>query len=253
MRPRHRRDIDIPGPTNPPRTAQVRNQPGDLTIGQKSPRMRAARLRPESGQRQKEELAGNAKRIRHGSSAELIKRRRLKPKERAEAIRRLKAGGQIKSVAEALDVGRETIRKIRDAELHQNAASAGAAQPITVRVAPAEAKAFEAAIGRAGYKNRSDGLRALVRMATGFLELPGDEGVELDALSRELNKIGVNINQMARLANSGRLQMNGRQMEEFRALHSDVKQLRTFLVQMNTERRRRGVALFLKQAEADNG
>ncbi|MGB3315300.1 MAG: plasmid mobilization relaxosome protein MobC [Albidovulum sp.] len=183
----------------------------------------------------------------------MIKRRRLKPKERAEAIRQLKAGGQIKSVAEALDVGRETIRKIRDAEIHRNEASGGAAQPITVRVSPVEARAFEAAITRAGYKNRSDGLRALVRLATGFLELPGDEGAELDAISRELNKIGVNINQMARLANSGRLPMNGRQMDEFRALHRDLRRLRTFLVQMNTERRRRGVALFLKQAEADNG
>ncbi len=183
----------------------------------------------------------------------MIKRRRLKPDERKDAIRQLKAGGKIKTVAEILGVGRETIRKIRDVELHQNEASAGAAQPITVRISPMEARAFEAAIGRAGYKNRSDGLRALVRMATGFLELPGDEAADLDAISRELHKIGVNINQLARLANSGRLPMSGRQMEEFRALHREVKQLRNFLGQMNTERRRRGAALFLKHAEAEHG
>jgi hypothetical protein len=63
----------------------------------------------------------------------------------------------------------------------------------------------------------------------------------------------VNINQLARLANSGRLPMTGRQMEEFRALNREVKQLRSFLGQMNTERRRRGVAFFLKLAEAEHG
>ncbi len=183
----------------------------------------------------------------------MIKRKRLKPVEREEAIRRLKAGGHIKSVAGALDVGRETIRKIRDAEIHRNEASGGAAQPITARVSPVEARNFEAAIARAGYRKRSDGLRALIRLATGFLELPAGEAADLDALSRELNKIGVNINQMARLANSGRLPMTERQMEEFRALHRDVKQLRSFLGQMNTERLRRGVALFLKHSAAQNG
>ena len=216
--------------------------------------MRAARLRPESGQRQKEELAGNAKRIRHGRSAELIKRRRLKPKERAEAIRRLKAGGQIKSVAEALDVGPgddpqdQGRRDPSERGLRRGGATdhgCGCLQLKRVRLRPRSPAP--------GTRTARMGLRALVRLATGFLELPGDEGAELDAISRELNKIGVNINQMARLANSGRLPMNGRQMDEFRALHRDLRRLRTFLVQMNTERRRRGVALFLKQAEAENG
>lgn len=183
----------------------------------------------------------------------MLKRKRLKPQERDEAIRQLKAGGAIGAVSEVLGVDRGTLRKIRDRELRDDPASTAMGKAITVRVSAAEYGAFEAAIGRAGYKTRSDGLRALVRMATGFLELPADEAADLDGISRELHKIGVNINQLARLANSGRLPMTGRQMEEFRALHREVRQLRSFLGQMNTERRRRGVALFLKHAVADHG
>ncbi len=187
------------------------------------------------------------------SMAVRSRRKRLGPAERAEAIRRLKAGGQIKTVSEMFDVSRDTIRKIRDAELRSDEAVTTGMQPVAVRISAIEARAFDAAITRAGYRNRSDGLRALIRLATGFLEMSGDEAADLDALSRELNKIGVNINQMARLANSGRLPLTGRQMEEFRVLHRDVKQLRNFLGQMNTERRRRGIVLFLKHAEAEHG
>ena len=183
----------------------------------------------------------------------MLKRKRLKPDERQEAIRQLKAGGAIGAVSEAMGVDRGTLRKIRDRGLRDDPASTSMGRAITVRVSAAEYGAFEAAIARAGYRNRSDGLRALIRLATGFLELSAGEAADLDALSRELNKIGVNINQMARLANSGRLPMTERQMEEFRALHRDVKQLRSFLGQMNTERLRRGVALFLKHSAAQNG
>ncbi|MGC1488587.1 MAG: plasmid mobilization relaxosome protein MobC, partial [Albidovulum sp.] len=128
-----------------------------------------------------------------------------------------------------------------------------AAQPVAARVSPAELQAFDAAIDRAGLRSRSDGLRALVRMASGFLEFSREENVQLDDLTRALGKVGVNINQLARLANSGRLPLNGRQFDELAELGRGIRQLRSFLGQMNTERRRRGTALFEKHREADHG
>lgn len=180
----------------------------------------------------------------------MIGRKRLAPAERDEAIRRLKTGGQIKAVAATLGVGRDTVRKIRDAELRTDGSVSCAAQPVAARLSLAELQEFDALIGRAGLRSRSDGLRALVRMAAGFLELSREENAELDALTRELGKVGVNVNQLARLANSGRLPLKGRELEALWDLHRDLRQVRTFLGQMNGERRRRGVALFEKYRKA---
>ncbi len=105
-----------------------------------------------------------------------------------------------------------------------------------------------------GYRSRSEGLRALIRMSTGFLELSRPENDHLDALTGELGKIGVNVNQLARLANSGRLPLKGRELEALWELHRDLRQLRSFLGQINSERRRRGVALFeAASSEAPHG
>lgn len=179
-----------------------------------------------------------------GLKAESKWRRRLTPAERAEAVRRLKAGGAVKAVAELLGVGRDTVRKIRDAEVRPDQAMTSAGQPVAARLSPAELAAFDALIGRAGLRSRSEGLRVLVRMAAGFLELSREENGQLDDLTLALGKIGVNVNQLARLANSGRLPLKGRELEALWVLHRDLRQVRMFLGQMNSERRRRGMALF---------
>jgi hypothetical protein len=172
-------------------------------------------------------------------------RKRLTPAERETALAELKAGGTVTGVAAAMSVGRDTVRKVRDSAVRSDRAVTSAAQPIAARVSPAEMQAFDAVIGRAGYRSRSEGLRALVRMSAGFLELSREENAELDALTVELGKIGVNINQIARLANSGRLKIvKSGELEALWELHRELRKIRSFLGQMNTERRRRGVALF---------
>lgn len=135
------------------------------------------------------------------------RRARLTPAERAAALAELKAGGTIKTVAAGMGVGRDTLRKVRDSAVRPDGAVTSAAQPVAARVSPAEMQAFDAVIGRAGYRSRSEGLRVLIRMSAGFLELSREENAALDALTAELGKIGVNVNQIARLANSDRLKI----------------------------------------------
>ena len=172
-------------------------------------------------------------------------RKRLTPAERETALAELKAGGTVTGVAAAMGVGRDTVRKVRDSAVRPDRAVTSAAQPIAARISPAEMQAFDAVIGRAGYRSRSEGLRALIRMSAGFLELSREENAELDGLTAELGKIGVNVNQIARLANSGRLKIvKGGELEALWELHRELRQIRSFLGQMNSERRRRGVALF---------
>jgi hypothetical protein len=90
-----------------------------------------------------------------------------------------------------------------------------------------------------------------LRAASGLLEFSRDENAGLDELTRELNKIGVNVNQLARLANSGRLPAGGQQLDALDELRREVSQLRAFMLDLTAERRRRGVKLFEQYVRAE--
>ncbi len=124
---------------------------------------------------------------------------------------------------------------------------------MTARLSSTEARAFEARVAALGLRSRSEGLRAAVRVASRFLEFSREENASLDDLTRELNKIGVNVNQLARAANSGRLPAGGRQFEVLNDLHREVSRLRTFMLDLTAERRRRGTKLFAQYVRAERG
>ena len=77
-----------------------------------------------------------------------------------------------------------------------------------------ELHAFDALCTQLGAKSRSDGVRSIVRMASGFLEFSREDSAMLEEIRYGLGKIGTNVNQII------------------------------------AERRRQGVALFRRFAEA---
>lgn len=171
-------------------------------------------------------------------------RRALSAQERGEVLAVLKAGGSVTSAAARFGLDRATVRRIRDGAGGGGRASATAGIVVTVRLAAAEARAFEARVAALGLRSRSEGLRAAVRSASGLLEFSGEENDRLDALTRALNQIGVNVNQLTRLANSGRLSTGARQLDVLSELRREVSQLRAYMLDLTAERRRRGVKLF---------
>lgn len=200
---------------------------------------------------QKWGVAGNATCLHHSWRGALAPRKRLTPDERKRVLAELQAGGKVATVARQFGVDLSTVRRVREAPMSAPAGEGTSKQVVAARLSVDEIRAFDAATGRFGYRSRSDALRALARSAAGMVEFSREENAGLDELTRELNKIGVNVNQLARAANSGRLPAGGRQLDVLSDLRREVSQLRAFMLDLTAERRRRGMKLFEQYARAE--
>jgi hypothetical protein len=75
---------------------------------------------------------------------------------------------------------------------------------LSARVSSGELKAFDAMVAELGYRSRSDALRAMIRVGSGFLEFSREDAEALLEAQTALHKIGVNVNQIALAANRRR-------------------------------------------------
>ena len=127
----------------------------------------------------------------------------------------------------------------------------GSGQVISCRLPAEELHAFDALCTQLGAKSRSDGVRSVVRMASGFLEFSREDSAKLEEIRYELGKIGTNVNQIALAANRGRAPMVKAQWAAVDELRRSLPMVAKALSQIIAERRRQGVALFRKFAEAE--
>jgi hypothetical protein len=126
-------------------------------------------------------------------------------------------------------------------------------QVVSCRLPAEELQAFDTLCTRLGANSRSDGLRSIVRMAAGFLEFSREDSAKLEEIRYELGKIGTNVNQIALAANRGRAPMVKAQWAAIEDLRRSLPMASKALSQIIAERRRQGVALFRKFAEAQDG
>jgi hypothetical protein len=126
-------------------------------------------------------------------------------------------------------------------------------QVVSCRLPAVELQAFDALCIQLGAKSRSDGVRAIVRMAAGFLEFSREDSSRLEEIRYELGKIGTNVNQIALAANRGRAPMVRAQWASVEELRRSLPAVARAVNQIIAERRRQGVALFRKFVEAQEG
>ena len=126
-------------------------------------------------------------------------------------------------------------------------------QVVSCRLPAEELQAFDALCTQLGAKSRSDGVRSVVRMASGFLEFSREDSARLEEIRYELAKIGTNVNQIALAANRGRAPMVKAQWASVDELRRSLPMVAKALSQIIAERRRQGVALFRKFAETQEG
>jgi Bacterial mobilisation protein (MobC) len=126
-------------------------------------------------------------------------------------------------------------------------------QVVSCRLPAEELHAFDALCTQLGAKSRSEGVRSVVRMASGFLEFSREDSARLEEIRYELGKIGTNVNQIALAANRGRAPMVKAQWASVDELRRSLPTVAKALSQIVAERRRQGVALFRKFAEAQEG
>lgn len=126
-------------------------------------------------------------------------------------------------------------------------------QVVSCRLPVEELQAFDALCTQLGAKSRSDGVRSIVRMASGFLEFSREDTARLEEIRFELAKIGTNVNQIALAANRGRATMVRAQWAVIEDLRRSLPAVSRTLAQIIAERRRQGVVLFRKFAETQEG
>lgn len=131
--------------------------------------------------------------------------------------------------------------------------SKGKGQVVSCRLPAEELQAFDALCVQLGAKSRSDGVRSIVRMASGFLEFSREDSARLEEIRYELGKIGTNVNQIALAANRGRAAMVKAQWASVEELRRSLPAVARALNQIIAERRRQGAALFRKFAEGQKG
>jgi hypothetical protein len=131
--------------------------------------------------------------------------------------------------------------------------TASAGQVVSCRLPAEELQAFDALCTQLGAKSRSDGVRSVVRMASGFLEFSRGDSARLEDIRYELVKIGTNVNQIALAANRGRAPMVRAQWASVEELRRSMPMVAKALTQIIAEQRRQGVALFRRFAEAHEG
>lgn len=137
----------------------------------------------------------------------MSKKARITPKERQRIAALIAEGKSDGDIAKMVDRHRSTVAKIRVGAQPRNVTSGG--KMVRARVSDEEFHAFQK-LTRTLDISSSEGARRLIRIALGLLDLPPDQIETLNLIRRELNAIGVNINQMTVLARSGRLKWNAR-------------------------------------------
>ena len=124
---------------------------------------------------------------------------------------------------------------------------------VSCRLPAEELQAFDALCTQLGATSRSDGVRSIVRMASGFLEFSREDSFRLEEIRYELGKIGTNVNQIALAANRGRAPLVRAQWASMEELRKSLPGVARVLNQIIAERRRQGVGLFRLFAEAQEG
>ena len=88
----------------------------------------------------------------------------------------------------------------------------------------------------------SDAGRRLVRHSEDVLDWPQERIAAIDRLRREVNAIGVNVNQMAQLAQSGRLVWNARDSATMACLGAKLDAVTEEMIRVVSIARTRGFA-----------
>lgn len=180
-------------------------------------------------------------------------RRTLTQAERDAAIRQLKAGGTVASVAETVGATKTATATLKRGEVRTRESGTSDGKPVSARLSQVELKALERLKDTHGFRSNSDALRALVRAASGMLEFDPEAAAKLDEVRGELRKIGVNVNQVALAANKGRIDLVRQEWKALNDLRQAIPNVRIYLQAVVDEQRRRGVRLFHKFVEAERG
>jgi transposase-like protein len=149
--------------------------------------------------------------------------RRLTDQERRQIVRERAKGVSVRAISTALKVSPKTVYNVLSHGRSAVSANDSRSRVLTMRVTDRDLRNFDAALSRRGIAYRSDALRCFMLAADDILR--PDEGMtdELRGLSAALNRVGNNVNQIARRLNEAKLK--GERLPYTHASHAEIRDL----------------------------
>ncbi len=174
---------------------------------------------------------------------------------RDKIVQRLREGAPVGRIASEFGVAKSTVYRLRSAAISAKRPAHSPTETVGFRISAGERDAFDEELARAGFKDRSDALRALVRNSVGLLDRNFAFVGEVKALYDELSAIGVNVNQIARAVNRGQAPPLREAGKELAELKSQLRQVLPVLNAVVQEARRSNERLWaaarVDRAEAE--
>jgi len=156
--------------------------------------------------------------------------RRLTETERLNIAQERLQGVAAGDLATRYGVSLKSVYNAANHAADRQTANGSRPKVIGVRVSPKELQRFDAALARHGVVHRSDALRSLILAADDILR--PDEGMtdELRGLSAALNRVGNNVNQVARRLNEAKIK--GERLPYTPASHAEIRDLAVLVFEM---------------------
>lgn len=172
----------------------------------------------------------------------MAKARQLSEEERLRIARERSDGVSAADLAQRFGVSLKSIYNAVHHAQGRRTSNGNREQVVSLRLTRGEARNLDAALSAQGIGHRSDALRALVLSASGLLAPDQHMTEELRGLGAAMNRVGNNINQIARRLNEGRVRgeqavLTGREKAEIRALAGLVFTIADQFQEMSRNRR----------------
>ena len=156
--------------------------------------------------------------------------RRLTDQERRQIVRERAKGVSVSAISAALKVTPKTVYNVLSRGRSAVSANDSRTRVLTLRVTDRDLRGFDAALARRGIVHRSDAMRCLMLAADDLLR--PDEGMtdELKGMSAALNRVGNNVNQVARRLNEAKLK--GERLPYTPASQAEIRDLAVLVFDM---------------------
>lgn len=149
--------------------------------------------------------------------------RRLNEKERLSIAKARAEGVPVRELATRYGVSRVSIYNASNHGTERQEANASRSRVIGIRVSARDLRGFDAVLGRRGIAHRSDAMRSLMLAADNILRPDEVMTEELRTMSAALNRVGNNVNQVARRLNEAKVR--GELPPYTAASHAEIREL----------------------------
>jgi len=156
--------------------------------------------------------------------------RRLTDQERRQIVRERAKGVSVSAISAALKVSPKTVYNVLSRGRSAVSGNDSRTRVLTMRVTDRDLRGFDAALARRGIAHRSDAMRCLMLAADDLLRPDHGMTDELKGMSAALNRVGNNVNQVARRLNEAKLK--GERLPYTPASHAEIRDLAVLVFDM---------------------